>query len=155
MIWWFPLALAIPIYLAWTFVHEGAHALTAMAAGCKVTSFKPWPHKVEGRGWYFGRVTYDKPGPMVSKLAPYIVDFIAFPAFAIPLFFVDNAWAWSSLLTLAAAPTVNSATAVMGRLHLKENTDLWKPHWAWSWVVFLLVIAYAAVGSAAITARFA
>lgn len=153
MIWWLPLALAIPIFFAWAVVHEGAHALVSMAAGCRVTSFKPWPHKAEG-AWYFGRVTYDMPGPTISKLAPYIVDLVLFSAFAVPLFFVGDAWAWTVLLTLAAAPPVNSATAVMGRLHLRESNDLWKLHWAWSWVVFLLVVAYAAVGAAAITARF-
>lgn len=153
MSWWLPLALAIPVYFAWAFVHEGSHALAAMAAGCKVTSFKPWPHKVDGKGWYFGRVTYDEPPPMVSKLAPYITDLVAFPAFAVPLFYVGNDWAWFVLVTLAAAPPVNTGTAVMGRLHLKESTDLWELHWAWSWVAFLLVVAYAMVGSAAIVVR--
>ena len=54
--------LVIPSYFFQTFLHEGAHALFAIAHDMRITSFKIWPHYITtSRGTqrlYWGRVTY-------------------------------------------------------------------------------------------------
>jgi hypothetical protein len=57
--WWVHLifiALGAAITL---FLHEFSHVVMCWANGLKVHSFKPYPHKADGK-WYFGRITRDR-----------------------------------------------------------------------------------------------
>ena len=40
-------------------LHEFAHVVVFRLAGARVESFRPWPHRHDGR-WYFGRVVADR-----------------------------------------------------------------------------------------------
>lgn len=69
MIWYILLGI---IGAALTLVlHELMHCFVVWAHGGKVTSFKPWPHKVEGR-FFFGRMVYESEVDLGRgmKLAP-------------------------------------------------------------------------------------
>lgn len=67
MIDWLLVALlAIPGFLFQTFLHEASHAVVALRHGLAITSFKFWPHRVDGERFFFGRVTYRHPGLDVS-----------------------------------------------------------------------------------------
>lgn len=54
-------------------LHELMHCFVVWAHGGKVTSFKPWPQKVEGH-FYFGRMLYEAELPLgrVMHLAPFL-----------------------------------------------------------------------------------
>lgn len=54
------LGLAPVAYLLQILIHEGSHAVVALAQGLGIQSFAFWPHKVENT-LYFGRVVYDRP----------------------------------------------------------------------------------------------
>lgn len=143
MIWWLPLAFAVPCFFIWTTVHEGAHALSAMAEGRNIKSFKPWPHKA-GDNWYFGRVLYDKPSEWTfTSLAPYWFDLVAFVGLAVGLWFVGaEGYAGTAMITVIACPLVNTATAVYGRFRSVRRPDLAKVSWGWASPFFFLLLLY-------------
>jgi len=70
--------LLIPIYqIISTLRHEGAHALTAMAYGFPIITFKVLPHRFEGN-FYWGRVSWlptDKDRSLIYMM-PYIVNLL-------------------------------------------------------------------------------
>lgn len=140
MVWWAPPLVALGGWFAWNVIHEGAHALTALAAGVKVTSFKPWPHKHDGK-WRFAGVVYDRQGPAVGVVMPYIVDAVAVVGLSI--------WAWLSspltfsfLLGTLALPVVNTCVGVQARLRMNERADLSRAHQAWALIFFYLLLCY-------------
>ena len=141
MIWWVPIAAALPAFFLWDVVHEGSHALAALVCGRKVTSFKPWPHRTKD-GFLFGRVTYDRSGNTFTKIAPYIIDMIAMAVFVLSFVFVGNQWARSALLVLLACPAVNTAIGVQARYRWNEGADLSRVHWGWALPFYYGLLAY-------------
>jgi hypothetical protein len=72
MIWWL-IGFAVvgaPLTLV---LHELSHCFAVWAKHGWITSFKPWPHKVDGR-FYFGRMTYAgcAPDEKAFSIAPLI-----------------------------------------------------------------------------------
>lgn len=72
MLWWF-IGFAVVGAALTLILHELAHCFVAWSAGGSVESFKPWPHKVDGR-FYFGRMTYTgcAPNEKAFTIAPLI-----------------------------------------------------------------------------------
>jgi hypothetical protein len=60
-------------------LHELMHCFVVWAHGGKVTSFKPWPHRVDGH-FFFGRMTYESEVALGRgmKLAPFLKALVLF-----------------------------------------------------------------------------
>lgn len=76
---------AVPGFFLETFLHESAHGLAAKCFKASILSFKPWPHRAEGR-LYFGRVTWTprvrgRRGAAVA-MAPYALALVTGPSLA-------------------------------------------------------------------------
>jgi len=154
MIWWLPLALVLPFFFLWCAAHEGAHALGAKREGLAIRAFKPYPHMI-GTRFNFAAVYYSGPSSSTfTKIAPFVFDLIAFAPLAVLLFFVENAWIWTVLATLAACPVVNSIIAVQGAVRRNEHADLSKAPAGWAVVVMYLILCYAATFSVIVFSRF-
>lgn len=141
MLWWLPLASVVPAFFLWILVHESSHALSAVVTGAKIESFKPWPHKFDGK-FRFGGVGYSKPSTTFTSLFPYVVDVVAFIGFFAAFFFVPTGWPKSLFVTLLACPTVNTVVAVQARFRGNESSDLGKVHWGWAIPFYYVVLAY-------------
>jgi len=149
MIWWIPLALIVPLFFFWIVVHEGAHALSALAEGLKIKSFKPWPHKISEDNWCVGYVIYDKPSRWAfTCFAPYCVDFLFFVGVFVAILFVGiDGWIGTILVTVLVCPLINTATAVYGRFTAIRKPDLSKiPWWCAAPFFFFLLLYCGAVG---------
>lgn len=94
MLWWF-IGFAVVGAALTLVLHELAHCVMVWAAKGWIESFKPWPHKVDGR-FYFGRMTYSgcAPNERSFTIAPLIkaislfslwlvLGFIFWPLFAL------------------------------------------------------------------------
>jgi hypothetical protein len=89
------LALAPPMYLIGTAMHEGSHALAAKLVGAEVTQFHVFPPGRDPKGiWRFGW-TYvkglkTKPQRLFFYIAPKITDLVLLGGFAALVF--TDAW---------------------------------------------------------------
>jgi len=144
MIWWAAVLTAFVLGLLWTAVHEGAHALAALARRRKVLSFKPWPHKVDGK-FYFGRLTYEGRGTPDIHVAPYVLDAVVFAGAAILVFLLEQEVARSILFGVLFPPLVNTGAAVQARYRGVAQPDLSKVHWWAALVFFYLEAVYLGV----------
>lgn len=157
MIWWLPLVLAAPMFLIWTTIHEGSHALAARLTGAEIRTFKPWPHRFEGR-WYFGRMSYE---PSSSKglglivVFPYVVDVVVFSGLTAGFFLMASDWSFTVAATVAACSVVNTAIGILGRLRQKHKTDLSQVGWPTATTFYLFLIAYIIGLTVAVTLRLA
>ena len=160
MIWWLPLVLAAPLFLIWTTIHEGSHALAARLAGAEIQTFKPWPHRFEGR-WYFGRMSYEPYEPHCRRgrwfimAIPYIVDVVAFSVLVAWLFCMASDWSFTVAATVAACSVVNTGIGILGRLRQKHKTDLSQVGWPTAMTFYLFLIAYIIGLTVAVTLRLA
>jgi len=142
MIWWIPVALVIPLFFLWVVVHEGSHALAAMACGRKITSVKLWPHVEPDWGFVFGSVRFEGQNNTFIMVAPYFIDILGVAGFLVALALVDGDVASSVFATVAAAPIVNTFMAVQARYRGNEKSDLAKVHWGWAVPFLYLLISY-------------
>lgn len=139
------LFLILPAWFLWTVAHEGAHVLAAKVEGYKILSFKPWPHKTEGDGWVWGRMTYQGAATTKIHLAPYWVDLAAFVAVYPILWLVPPApEGVITLLVALSRPIVNTFVGVLGRYRGVSETDLARVHWGWATVFLAAIVVYAA-----------
>lgn len=155
MIWWLPLVLAAPLLLIWTTIHEGSHALAARLTGAEIRTFKPWPHRFEGR-WYFGRMSYEpqsEKGLGFIVAAPYIVDVVGFSALIVWLFFIASDWGFTVVVTVAGCSVVNTGVGILGRLRQKYKTDLSQVGRPTATVFYIFLIAYIIGLTVAVTLR--
>ena len=148
MIWWL-FCVCLPfVWFMWTLIHEAAHAITARAFGHTVLSFKPFPHKADGK-FYWGRVTYKYQGKdqWLIKVMPYIVDLVVAIGFGVGMILVDDPEIMTVLAALYVAPLVNTGSVVQAR-YRKNIGDLAAVpggvHWgialAVFWVFVLMVV---------------
>jgi len=102
--------LAFPVYaIIAIIVHEGSHALAAMAEGARITKFVFWPtfHPV-----HFGYALWHGPTTWFAMAAPYFSGLIVF---LVALLIVLEAkprprWVWLNILIMGMALTfLNSA----------------------------------------------
>lgn len=139
---WIPLVAVVPGFFLWAVVHEGAHAVAALAAGRKILAFRPYPHKLDGQ-FYFASVTYDGPAGDFSHVAPYVVDVVAFAGAAVAFWLLEHPAALWGAATAAGLPLVNSTVSVWGRYRCERKTvDLARVSWGKSATFFWLVLAY-------------
>lgn len=123
MPWWIFLLIAIPYLFLWILVHEGSHALTTLFKGGKVLSFKPWPHRENGK-FYWGRVTYQYWGDNGDSIlaTPYIVDTLAGLLFFLLAFIIPGGkWLFAFLLL---GPIIDLGNAIRLFVQGREEADL-------------------------------
>jgi hypothetical protein len=142
MIWWILLSFSLPAFALWIFLHEGAHAVTALLCGRKIVEFKPWPHKANER-FYFGRVRYDREGNTFISLAPYLVDLVVLLTTAVVLLWIESAIARTVLMLILFCPFINTLVAVQARFRGNKRADLSRAHWGWALPFFYLLLLYA------------
>jgi len=110
---WLPLlllgVLGAPLTLL---LHELSHAVATWATGGRVTEFRPWPHRFDGR-WYFGRMMREGGDDYTVAVAP------AVKANSLVFVYALAAWVWAPLACLAAWELVDFAWWWRGWL--------WKP----------------------------
>lgn len=72
------LLLFIPGFFLQTLVHEGAHAAVISLFDGELVTFKPWPHRHNGR-FYFGRVSWRIVTPLSvnARTAVYFAPSVA------------------------------------------------------------------------------
>jgi len=143
MIWWIPLALVLPLFFLWVIVHEGSHALVALASGRKITSVKLWPHVEPDLGFVFGSVRFTGKSNTFILVTPYFVDVLGAAALLISFALVDGDLVRSLLATAACAPIVNTTVAVQARYRGNDRSDLARVHWGWAIPFLYLLLAYA------------
>lgn len=93
--------------------HEGAHAIAAKLRGYKITAFKFWPHKRDGR-WMFGWVSWSGPHERHILLAPYYVDAALLAGLVVFLALVPASlshWYAAGVMLMGALPVVDIARA--------------------------------------------
>lgn len=143
MIWWLPIAAALPVFFLWSTVHEMSHAIAVLVRGGEVTEFKPYPHMRDGK-LVFGYCQYEGESNVGLHIAPYIVDLIIFTAVAIGVMWLHNPWTFTSAITIAAAPMIDTIAGVQARYRGNARADLSKVHWGWSLPFFYLAFGYLA-----------
>lgn len=131
MIWWLPIAAALPVFFLWNTVHEMSHAVAVLVLGGKVTAFRPYPHLEDGK-FVFGYFRYEGKSGVGLHIAPYLTDFIVFTTTAIGIVWIDNPWAFTSVLTILMAPVLDTIAGVQARYRGNERADLAKVHWGWA-----------------------
>lgn len=155
MIWWLPVVMAVPLFLIWAAIHEGSHALAARLTGADIRTFKPWPHRFEGR-WYFSRMSYE---PLSGKglgfivVAPYIIDVASFSVLVVWLFCVASDWSFTVVATVAGCSVANTGIGILGRLRQKYKTDLSQVGWPTAMIFYIILIIYIIGLTVAVTLR--
>lgn len=143
MIWWIPLAFVVPLFFLWVTVHEGSHALAALASGRKITSVKLWPHVEPDLGFVFGSVRFTGSNTTFILITPYFVDILGAAALLVSFALVDGDLVRSIFATVVCAPIVNTAVAVQARFRGNDRSDLARVHWGWAIPFLYLLIFYA------------
>jgi len=131
-----------PPALLWCLVHEGCHAIAALLQGCKITSFKPYPHERDG-DWVFGWMSYSwrgkRPSEAFVTLAPYMFD-LAYSLAAASAALCIGSLGGVVLALSILLPLTNTAVALSGAVR-GGNVDLAKecarPYVPYIWAYYV------------------
>jgi hypothetical protein len=145
VIWWLAPVLAIPLYFFWNVVHEGVHALAALASGRRNIQFRPWPHKDPEWGFVFGAVRFEGVNSTLILMVPYVVDVVGFVSFVTAFALVEHDIARTVLALAAFCPVTDTAMGVQARYRGNVMSDLARIHWGWALPFLYLLLAYALV----------
>jgi hypothetical protein len=109
-----------------TGLHEGAHVLAAAASGAEITSYKPYPHVMDGN-FYFGSMSYrgslTPAQDILLSAAPMILDTAVLGTYGGLVLSgntTNNAYVKMGLWVFAAGHWVDMANHMIGR---NEGTD--------------------------------
>lgn len=97
-------------------LHEFSHVIATWATGGKVTLFRPWPHRYEGR-WWIGRMMRDGGSDLAVKTAPGV------KAHALLLAYGVAANAWAPLFMLVVWELVDFGWWWRGWIWRLDHTD--------------------------------
>lgn len=144
---WIPLALVLGP--AWTAVHEGAHALAAIAQGGELLEWTIVPSRSPEGEWRFGYMSHTLvPDLELVVLAPTIASFLlAIPAaFALRRTPEGRASRFAFLMTVLF-PIGDVSLATAGLAFQREEADLARVLGGWELIgVPLLLAAMTSVG---------
>lgn len=145
MVWWLIPVLVVPLFFFWNVVHEGSHALAALASGRRNICFKPWPHKDPEWGFVFGSVRFDGVNTTLILMVPYVVDAIAYAGLAAAFCLVDGSVLKTVLALVLCCPIADTAMGVQARYRGNAMSDLASIHWGWALPFLYVLLAYALV----------
>jgi hypothetical protein len=150
MIWWLTPVLIVPLFFLWNVVHEGSHALAALASGRRNIRLRPWPHKDPEWGFVFGSVHFDGVNTTLILMVPYVVDVIACAGFVVAFYFLESA-VFKTIFALALmCPIADTAMAVQARYRGNAMSDLARIHWGWAVPFLYALLAHAIVFGAVV-----
>ena len=103
--------------------HELSHCVVVWLAGGRVTSYKPWPHKV-GDNWFFGRMTYvTNEMPMLAFRKRFYVAPLLVASFFLFLWTPRALLVWTPLLGVAAWEALDVLNWVQGYVRKRATND--------------------------------
>lgn len=150
MIWWLIPVLLIPLFFFWNVVHEGAHALAAIAAGRKIVSFKPWPHKDPELGFAFGAMHFEGVNTTTILVMPYVADIVGYIGFMAAFWLLDYSVARTIFVLALACPIADTMMGIQARYRENGTSDLARIHWGWALPFLYLLLAYLLVFGATV-----
>lgn len=142
MAWWLVPVLVVPLFFLWNVVHEGAHALAAIASGRRIVSFKPWPHKEPDWGFVFGAVRFEGVNTTPILIVPYVVDVLAYVGLALAFGLTGNAILKTVFALALLCPVVDTTMGVQARYRGNLTSDLAQMHWGWALPFLYTLLAY-------------
>ena len=150
MVWWLVPALIVPIFFLWNVVHEGSHALSAIASGRKIVSFRPWPHKEPDWGFVFGSVRFEGVNTPAILIMPYVIDVLACAGFVVAFWLVDGAILKTVFALLLMCPIADTTMGVQARYRGNATSDLARMHWGWALPFLYALMVYTIVFGAVV-----
>ncbi len=126
-------SIIVMLVLGWIVqlcLHELSHYLMVRKLGYKVTEFKVWPHKYNGK-WYFGRVQYEVPSDEHPAVHHYNQILIS----SVPLWTAASfnlvwlcfaAYLWMPFISFAFCAFIDQINWWINLISRDETSDGWK-----------------------------